>query len=94
MKPRIYFIGVARSLTTITRQIGLSEFGDLATSRATTASLTCASVMAEKSQIAIEGRIKDRVREQVFAGPEKFLIRDHALAGGDGEGSLRIRWQR
>ena len=34
---------------------------------------------------AIEGGIKVRVREQLLAGTEKFLIRDHALAGGDGE---------
>ena len=39
---------------------------------------------------AIEGGIKGRVREQLLAGAEKFLIRDHALAGGDGESLFRV----
>ena len=39
---------------------------------------------------AIEVGIKGRVREQLGAGAEKFLIRDHAFAGGNGEPSLRV----
>lgn len=39
---------------------------------------------------AIKGGIKSRVRDQLFARAEKFLIRDHALAGGIGEPSLRV----
>ena len=39
---------------------------------------------------AIEKRIKGGVGQKLRAGVDKFLIRDHALASGNSEASLRV----